>query len=229
MKFNKKTLSESIQSELTGTKTFTEGKRQDVVISEEQLERLLSVVKEDGANSLNSLINEAFEIIRDTIVKENLDLNVEDYSNTILEQSEWYGGRNPGVAAGEGLENIVNAIKKAYAMFQDSDMKKKLHNTITKINNNMAYTAELIGSGRDQRSARSFEDIADDLPYPEFEEGGEEVELEVEEGKDVLSKMKTRRKEVGEDKLKESQKEKERLIQEDIKKMKQIIKPISRS
>ena len=219
MKFNKKTLSESIQSELTGNKTFTKGKRQDVIMSEEQLERLLPTIQEGKTNSLNLLISEAFEIIRNTIVKENLDLNIEDYSETIMEQGMY--DRNPGIAAGEGIENVINAIKKAYAMFQDSDMKKKLHNTITKINNNMSYTAELIGSGRDQRTARSFEDIADDLPYPEFDESSEEVELEVEEGHEPGHEEDVPLEET----VKE---EKERLIQEDIKKMKQIIKPISR-
>ena len=34
----------------------------------------------------------------------------------------------------------------------------------------MTYSAELIASGRDQRAARSFEDVTNPLPYPEVDE-----------------------------------------------------------
>ena len=220
MKFNKKTLSESIQAELVGTKTFTEGKRQDVVISEEQLERLLLVVEGGKTKGLHSLISETFEIIRNTIVKENLDLNIEDYSETIISESqdEWRG-HNPGVSAAAGIENIINSVKKAYDMIKDSDTRRKLANSITKLGNFMSYTAELMGSGASQRAPRSYEDVSDDLPYPEFDESSEEVELEVEEGHEPGHE---------EDVVETAKEEKERLIKEDIKKMKQVIKPISR-
>ena len=41
MKFNKKTLSESLNRPLSGKKVFTEGKIQNVLLSEEQLDRLI--------------------------------------------------------------------------------------------------------------------------------------------------------------------------------------------
>ena len=282
MKFNKKTLSETIQSQLSGKKTFTEGKKQNVIISEEQLERLLGKV--NNPVIIESVISNAFKLIRKAIVKENLDLNLEDYSDTIMEQGQY--NRNPGVAAGEGIENVVNGIKKAYDMIKDSDTRRKLANSITKLGNFMTYTAELVGSGSSQRAPRSYEDVSDDLPYPELEEG-EVVEgakpdfLDLDKDGDKKESMKKAakdKKEVKEDSghdeamnygrdeghddkelydlkhdgsseyhiddleddmhydhihdsenIEETKEDKkERLIQEDIKKMKQVIKPISR-
>ena len=46
MKFTKKLLAETLNKVSNGGKTFTSGKKQNVIISEEQLERVLSVVEE---------------------------------------------------------------------------------------------------------------------------------------------------------------------------------------
>jgi len=274
MKFNKKTLSETIQSQLSGKKTFTEGKKQNVIISEEQLERLLGKV--NNPVMVESVISDAFRLIRKAIVKENLDLNIKDYTDTIMEQGMY--NRNPGVAAGEGIENVINGIKKAYDMIKDSDTRRKLANSITKLGNFMTYTAELIGSGSSQRTPRSYEDVSDDLPYPELEEGVKPDFLDLDGDGDKKESMKKASKEVKEDSghdeamnygrdeghddkelydlkhdggseyhiddleddmhydhihdsenIEETKEDKrERLIQEDIKKMKQVIKPISR-
>ena len=83
MKFNKKLLSETIKTQLSGKQTFTFGKKQNVIISEEQLERLLEKV--NNPIMIESVISETFKVIREAIVKENLDLNIEDYSDTIME------------------------------------------------------------------------------------------------------------------------------------------------
>ncbi len=233
MKFNKKILSETIKSKLTGKKTFTEGKKQNIIISEGQLERLLEEI--NNPIEIESVIREAFKLIRESIVSENLDLNVEDYSETLMEQGQY--DRNPGTAAAEGIENIISSVKKAYDMIKDSDTRRKLANSITKLGNFMTYTAELIGSGQSQRAPRSYDEVSDDLPYPELEE--EMYEGEVEEGKKkdhdgdgdidsddyLMARDKAIKKSI---KNESKEEEKERLIQEDIKKMKQVIKPLSR-
>jgi len=283
MKFNKKILSETIKTQLSGKQTFTLGKKQNVIISEEQLERLLEKV--NNPIMIESVISETFKVIREAIVKENLDLNIEDYSDTIMEQGQY--DRNPGVAAAEGIENIINGVKKAYDMIKDGDTRKKLANSITKLGNFMTYTAELIGSGQAQRGARSYDEVSDELPYPELEEdmhveemdeGAKPDFLDLDKDGNKKESMKKAAKDMKEDSghdeamnygrdeghddkelydlkhgggsedhiedleddmhydhihdsenIEESKEdEKERLIQEDIKKMKQVIKPISR-
>jgi len=283
MKFNKKVLSETIKTRLSGKKTFTDGKKQNVIISEEQLERLLGKV--NNPIMIESVISETFKVIREAIVKENLDLNIKDYSDAIMEQGQY--DRNPGVAAAEGIENIINGVKKAYDMIKDGDTRKKLANSITKLGNFMTYTAELIGSGQAQKGARSYGEVSDDLPYPELEEdmhveemdeGAKPDFLDLDKDGDTEESMKKAAKDMKEDSghdeamnygrdeghddkelydlkhdggsedhiedleddmhydhihdsknIEESKEdEKERLIQEDIKKMKQVIKPISR-
>ena len=277
MKFNKKTLSETIQSQLSGVKTFTNGKKQNIVISEEQLERLLDKVNKP--TMVESVISEAFKLIRKSIVRENLNLNIRDYSETIVEQGQY--DRNPGVAAGEGIENVVNGIKKAYDMIKDSDTRRKLANSITKLGNFMSISAELIGSGASQKAPRSYDEVSDDMPYPELEEemyeGAKPDFLDLDKDGDKKESMKKAAKDMKEDSghdeamnygrdegsddkklydlkhdgasedhiddleddmhydhihdsknIEESKKLKEKLIQEDIRKMKEVIKPISR-
>jgi|TARA_R110002096_G_scaffold367054_5_gene560392 hypothetical protein len=286
MKFNKKTLSETIQSQLSGKKTFTDGKKQNVVISEEQLERLLERV--NSPVMIESVISDAFKLIRKAIVKENLDLNLGDYSETIISESqdEWRG-HNPGASAAAGIENIISGVKKAYEMIKDGDTRRKLANSITKLGNFMSYTAELVGSGSSQRAPRSYDEVSDDMPYPELEEGvyAEEMDeaakpdfLDLDKDGNKKESMKKAAKDMKEDSghdeamnygrdeghddkelydlkhdggsedhiddleddmhydhindsdnIEETKEDKtERLIREDIKKMKQVIKPIER-
>ena len=172
MKFNKKTLAESLNQFPTGKKVYTEGKKQNIIISEEQFERLLPLINESKKELINNVIKEAYSLIRESITKEGLDLNIEDYSEVILEQGMY--DRNPGIAAGEGIENILGSIKKAWEMIKDSDTRKKLANSITKLGNFLTYTAELVGSGSSQRAPRSYDQLANPLPHPEFEEEVEE-------------------------------------------------------
>tara|TARA_R110002020_G_scaffold107157_3_gene249009 strand:- start:3159 stop:3857 length:699 start_codon:yes stop_codon:yes gene_type:complete len=231
MKFDKKTLSETINSELSGNKYFTNGKKQNIIVNESQLDRLLMKVNDNNPTKINNMIIETFKIIREAIVKENLDLNVADYSETLISESqdEWRG-HNPGASAAAGIENIISSVKKAYDMIKDSDTRRKLANSITKLGNFMTYTAELIGSGSSQRAPRSYDDVSDDLPYPDLEETTKDVAEEA----SVIDKMKERGRgddgTQGEDDTVEEtvKEEKERLIREDIKMMKQIISPISR-
>jgi len=218
MKFSIQTLRESLNHPKSGKKVFTEGKKQNVIISEEQLDRLLSQLNESREKSITSIIKDAHQLIREAIKSENLDLSVGDYSGTIMEQGMY--DRNPGIAAGEGLENVLNGIKKAYEMIRDSDTRKKLANSITKLGNFMTYTAELVGSGSSQRAPRSYDQVSNPLPHPELETVTVDDEIEDEISEDV--------DEDDGDEVEDIQEQKEKLIREDIKKMKQIIKPITK-
>ena len=273
MKFNKQSVTEIIRQPKSGKKVFTEGKKQNVILSEEQLDRLLLQLKESREKSISSTIKDAYELIREAIKSEKLDLSVDDYSPVLTEdQSEWRGGRNPGVSAAEGLENIISGIKKAYDMIKDSDTRKKLANSMTKLGNFMTITADAMAAGRDQRSMRNADSLRDELPYPELETVT--VDDELEEGKkrrgksgpgtygnddvfpgpkeggisrflkskpegkkpdfldldgdgDTEESMKKASTEVTDD-TEDIKEHKEKLIREEIKKMKQIIKPITK-
>ncbi len=251
MKFSKKTLNESLKQPKTNKKVFTEGKRQDVILSEEQLDRLLMRLEESKQNSINQIIKECHQLIRESIKNENLDLSVEDYSYDLLGEGFDTGGYNRGVAAANGIENIINGVKKAYDMIKDSDTRKRLANSITKLGNFMTITADAIASGRDQRAMADPDSLKDPLPYPDLDEGydgqdGDVYEMddmeeghhEMDEGKkkdhdgdgdiDSDDYLMAKDKAIKKAMKNESEEEKQKLIQEDIKKMKQIIKPISK-
>jgi len=303
MKFNKKIVVESLNHKQAGKKVFTEGKKQHVVLSEDQFERLMTSLNEENNDEINVLIRESYKLIRESITNEGIKLNVDEYSDDLIGEGFNTGGYNPGVAAGEGIENVINGIKKAYDMIKDSDTRKKLANSITKLGNFMTITADAIASGRDQRSMADPDSLRDPLPYPELDETHhEEMEegtgassagaysapleftedtkpdfLDLDKDGDKEESMKKAAKDMKEDSghdeamnygrdeghddkelydlkhdgasedhiedleddmhydhihdsqnIEESKVKKEKLIQEDIKKMKQIIKPISK-
>ena len=228
MKFSKKIVTESLNHPNSGKKLFTDGKRQNVVLSEEQLDRLLSNLETTKQKSIETIVRECHQLIRESIISESLDLG---------EQGQY--NRDPGVAAGEGLEVVLDGIKKAYDMIKDSDTRKKLANSITKLGNFMTITADAIASGRDQRAMTNPDSLRDPLPYPELDEGDDKEmgeahhEMDEEAKPDFLDldgdgDKKESMKKAAKDKLKEEKEEKEKLLQEEINKMKQIIKPISR-
>tara|TARA_R110002050_G_scaffold202903_3_gene338147 strand:+ start:242 stop:961 length:720 start_codon:yes stop_codon:yes gene_type:complete len=238
MKFNKKSVTEIISQPKSGKKVFTEGKKQNVILSEEQLDRLLLQLNESREKTIVSIIKESYEVIREAIKSEKLDLSIDDYSPVLTEDnSEWSGGRNPGVSAAEGLENIISGIKKAYDMIKDSDTRKKLANSMTKLGNFMTITADAMAAGRDQRGPRSADSLRDELPYPELETvtvDDEEISedakpdfLDLDGDGDTEESMKKASMEVT-DKTEDIKEHKEKLIREEIKRMKQIIKPITK-
>ena len=115
---------------------------------------------------LEMIIDDAHSIIREAIVTERISgLKRHDYM--LMEQGQY--DRNPGIAAAEGIENVINGIRKAYDYVKDPTTKKKIWNTLTKLNNFMTVTAELIGSGASQRAPRATSTITKPLPYPEIE------------------------------------------------------------
>ena len=138
MKFNKKTLNKSLNIPGPTKKSFTNNRKQNVILSEEQFDRLSGILNESNYKDIVKSIGVANKLIRESITREGLDLNVFDYSKTILEQGQY--DRNPGVAAGEGIENVLNGIKKAYDMIKDSETRKKLANSITKLGNFMSIS-----------------------------------------------------------------------------------------
>ena len=119
---------------------------------------------------LHEDINRTYRAIRRTIIKENnANLDIKDYQE-VLSEGFNTGGPNPGVSAAAGIENIIDNVKRAYSYVKDSRTRKQIMNTLVKLNNFMTYSAELIGSGRDQRAARSYDDVSKPLPYPEVDE-----------------------------------------------------------
>ena len=230
MKFNKKTLRESLKQGSSGKKVYTEGKSQKIIMSEEQFDRLLSTLKETKGEEITQLIKESYVLIRESIKNEGINLNIDDYSEKLISESqdEWRG-HNPGASAAAGIENIMGGIKKAYEMIKDSDTRKKLANSITKLGNFMTYTAELVGSGSSQRAPRSYDQLAKPLPHPEFEEDID-IEEEVDE-QTTAADAGAFSAPLGFDTedVREAKEKKERLIQEDIYKMKEVISPIAKS
>ena len=120
---------------------------------------ILNLEEED---ELEEIVNEAYSLINEAIKTERI---------TLLEQGMY--DRNPGVAAGEGIENIINHVKKAWEFIKDPTTRQKLENSIVKLSNFMTKTAELMAAGRDQRGPRADSSILKDMPYPEHEEGFE--------------------------------------------------------
>lgn len=203
MKFNKKTLTESLEIVGTDKKFFTDNKKQNIVVSEEQLDRLLSTLTESSSDveSIDSVIKEAYSLINEAIVNEGIELDT--FDEEIGEG--FHGSHNPGQSAANGLENVINSISKAYDMVKDSDTRKKIENTLVKLNNFLKVAGEGAAAGMQQRAVRpdSRLDLSD-LPFPELEESDEDVVV------------------------KESVVDNSELIAEDLRLMKQVIKPLSR-
>ena len=128
---------------------------------------------------LDIMIEETFGAVRKSIIRERISkLNRKNY--TLTEQSEWRG-HNPGVSAAAGIDNIIDNLKKAWTFVKDDKTRKQIMNTLTKLNNFMTYTAELIGSGEKQSKARGYDQVADPIPYPDLDEpeGLEDVDDEI--------------------------------------------------
>ena len=117
-----------------------------------------------------SEVKYTYNLIRKAIIKENIrGLNIKNYRGSLLTEQGMYD-RNPGIAAAEGIENIIDNLKKGWAMIKDSTTRKQIQNTLTKLNNFMTYSAELIGSGSSQRAPRTYDQLANPLPFPELDE-----------------------------------------------------------
>ena len=123
-------------------------------------------------NSLMKDVGRTLSLIRRSIIIENIySLKVNDFSNRLItEQESAWRGRNPGVSAAAGIDNIIDSMKKAWSAIKDSTTRKQIQNTLTKLNNFMRYSAELVGSGSSQRAPRSYDQLATPLPFPDLDE-----------------------------------------------------------
>ena len=136
-------------------------------------ESVEEIYHQSQLEQLDLMVEDTFTAIRKSIIRERINgLTRKNY--ILTEQSDWQGfnagGRSPGVAAGNGIENIVNSLKKAWDFIKDEKTRHQIMNTLTKLNNFMAYTAELVGSGQSQSNPRSYGAVSKPLPYPEVEE-----------------------------------------------------------
>ena len=150
---------------LSGMAIQPDGGQEDEEVVDDTI--VLSLEEED---ELDEIVNEAYSLINEAIKTERI---------TLLEQGMY--DRNPGVAAGEGIENIINHVKKAWEYIKDPTTRQKLENSIVKLSNFMTKTAELMAAGRDMRAPRADSSILKDMPYPEHEEGYEEEFTDEEE------------------------------------------------
>lgn len=114
-------------------------------------------------------VKKTYSLITRRIIKENIGgLKLVNYENLLNEQGQY--NRDPGIAAAEGIEVIIDNLKKGWSMIKDSTTRKQIQNTLAKLNNFMMYSAELVGSGSSQRAPRSYDKIANPLPFPELDE-----------------------------------------------------------
>jgi|7_EtaG_2_1085326.scaffolds.fasta_scaffold20425_2 hypothetical protein len=116
-------------------------------------------------------INKTYRAIRKSIINERTSkLEIKDYQEVLNESQDEWRGHNPGVSAAAGIENIIDNIKRAYSYVRDSKTRKQIANTLAKLNNFMMYTGELVGSGQRQRAPRSYDQVANPIPYPDLDE-----------------------------------------------------------
>tara|TARA_B100001094_G_scaffold323323_1_gene373987 strand:+ start:1689 stop:2471 length:783 start_codon:yes stop_codon:yes gene_type:complete len=114
-------------------------------------------------------VRNTYSLITRRIIKENIGgLKLVNYESLLNEQGQY--NRDPGIAAAEGIEVIIDNLKKGWSMIKDSTTRKQIQNTLAKLNNFMMYSAELVGSGSSQRAPRSYDQIANPLPFPELDE-----------------------------------------------------------
>lgn len=238
MEFKKKRLNENLNIVGVGKDSFTEGKLQNIIISEEQLTRLLSKLeKKDELTTIREEVDKTYTYIRESIEKYNIsELDINNYQPlSINEQGS--RDRNPGVAAAEGIENILDNIKRAYEYIKDSRTRKQISNALAKLDNFMVVTADAIASGRDQRAPRSSEDLTKPMPYPELDESEGETTDDLNECGGGMYETEEIDEcgegDLGDEVYDDMDDEEETVVvnlalESDLKKMKEVIKPIKR-
>ena len=135
--------------------------------------------------SLNENVNKTHNKIRIAIVKEGVKgLNIRNYKPTLSE--DWQGmdagGRNPGVSAANGIEEVIKGLKKAYDMVTDKATGHMIMNSITRLSNTLAVIGTYVGSGQSQTTVnpeKLYLDL-DPIPYPAVEAAEEGDESAVE-------------------------------------------------
>tara|TARA_R110001583_G_scaffold64765_5_gene187582 strand:+ start:727 stop:1275 length:549 start_codon:yes stop_codon:yes gene_type:complete len=181
MKFTKKILTESLKKASNGVKTFTNGKKQNIIISEDQLDRVLGSIQEQ------------WQVIE--LGEQNGQLPDEPVPAKTKEVEE---GDKPDFLDLDKDGNKKESMKKAA-----KDMKEDSgHDEAMNYGEDEGHDdKELYDLKHDDGSEDHIDDLEDDMHYDDIHDS---------------------------ENIEESKKEKEKLIQEDIRRMKQIIKPISK-
>tara|TARA_R110002074_G_C12437741_1_gene657408 strand:- start:37 stop:579 length:543 start_codon:yes stop_codon:yes gene_type:complete len=123
---------------------------------------------------MNEGINKIHNKIRIAIVKEGVkSLNIRKYTPVLSE--EWQGmdagGRNPGVSAANGIEEVIKGLKKAYEFVKDQETGKMIMNSIVRLSNTLSVIGTYVGSGQSQRGVDDewlYSELSD-IPYPAVE------------------------------------------------------------
>lgn len=148
-------------------------------------------------NGLAESVDKTFRMIRESIRRERpKSLRMGNYSRRTLNEQfysemeeSFYGSgsnyNNPGVNAAKGVEELVKNIKRAYNFIKDSKTKKQIHNTLVKLQNFMAITADAMMAGKQQRAPRRNDQLTRPLPYPDLDEP-EDLE-DIDDGLDLDS------------------------------------------
>lgn len=187
MKFNKKTLIESLNISGTNKKSFTENQKQNVILTEEQFDRILAIIEEQNGQLPDEPVPAKTEEVKETAKKSS-----EEVEDEVAE------GKKPDFLDLDKDGNKKESMKKAA-----KDMKEDSgHDEAMNYGRDEGHDdKELYDLKHDGGSEDHIDDLEDDMHYDHIHDS-EHIE--------------------------ESKEEKERLIREDIKKMKQIIKPISK-
>jgi hypothetical protein len=193
MKFTKKLLAETLNKVSNGGKTFTSGKKQNVIISEEQLERVLSVVEEQWQE-----INLEEDAKPDFLDLDGDGDKKESMKKASKDKKEMDEGAKPDFLDLDKDGNKKESMKKAA-----KDMKEDSgHDEAINYGKDEGHDdKELYDLKHDGGNEGHIDDLEDDMHYDHIHDSKN---------------------------IEESQEEKERLIQEDIKKMKAIISPIKK-
>ena len=161
------------------------------IVKKKELQKLifesLRNGKRVGSNSpkidfvkLNENVNRVHNRIRINIVKEGVKtLNIRKYTPILSE--EWQGmdsgGRNPGVSAANGIEEVLKGLYKAYEFVKDKETGKMIMNSIVRLSNTLTVIGTYVGSGQSQRRVNpdNLYSQLSDIKYPEVEAAEETV------------------------------------------------------
>ena len=193
MKFNKKMLVETLNKKSNSEKTFTNGKKQNIIISEEQLDRVLGTIQEQWQE-----INLEEDAKPDFLDLDGDGDKKESMKKASKDKKEMDEEAKPDFLDLDGDGDKKESMKKAAKEVKEDSG----HDEAMNYGRDEGHDdKELYDLKHDGGSEEHIEDLEDDMHYDHIHDSNN---------------------------IEESQKEKERLIQEDITKMKQIIKPISK-
>ena len=181
MKFTKKILTESLNKASKGVKTFTNGKKQNIVISEDQLDRVLTSIQEQW--QVIELDEQNGQLPDDPVPAKSEEVEEGDKPDFLDLDKDGNKKESMKKAAKDMKEDSGHDEAMNYGRDEGHDDKE-------------LYDLKHGGGSEDH-----IEDLEDDMHYDHIHDSKN---------------------------IEESKKKKEKLIQEDIKKMKQIIKPIKK-